>query len=167
MAASRCKTVRAQRNTESDMKEEAGGRAVRVRESARATTYTISDLAKEFDITTRAIRYYEDQGLISPARRGSRRIYSRRDRVRLSLILRGKRLGFSLQETRELFDLYDNAPGEQAQMAHFMELLGARRSMLERQMEDIRAILGEIDTAEHEARRALAARASFAEIERA
>ncbi|MBL8465687.1 MAG: MerR family DNA-binding transcriptional regulator [Thauera sp.] len=140
------------------MDQEIAGRTGRVRESANATTYTISDLAKEFDITTRAIRYYEDQGLISPARRGSRRIYSRRDRVRLSLILRGKRLGFSLQETRELFDLYDNAPGEQAQMSHFMELLGARRAMLERQMEDIRAILDEIDAAEKEARRSIAAR---------
>lgn len=140
------------------MSEETGDRAVRVRESARATTYSISDLAREFDITTRAIRYYEDQGLIIPARRGSRRIYSRRDRVRLSLILRGKRLGFSLQDSRELFNLYDNAPGQQAQMAHFMELLGARRGMLERQMEDIRAILKEIDAAENEARRSLAAR---------
>ncbi|ENO97632.1 MerR family transcriptional regulator [Thauera phenylacetica] len=134
------------------------GRPVRLRESANATTYTISDLAKEFDITTRAIRYYEDQGLITPARRGSRRIYTRRDRVRLGLILRGKRLGFSLQDSRELFDLYDNTPGKHAQMAHFMDLLGARRAMLQRQMEDIQAILKEIDAAENEARRSFAAR---------
>lgn len=135
---------------------------VRPRESARATTYTISDLADEFNITTRAIRYYEDQGLIMPARRGSRRIYSRRDRARLSLILRGKRLGFSLNETRQLFELYDNGPGEDAHTAHFMGLLAERRALLEQQMRDIRAILREIDIAEADALRVKAARQSEA-----
>jgi len=71
------------------------------------TTYSISDLSKEFDITTRSIRFYEDQGLLKPKRRGQTRIYSLKDRVRLKLILRGKRLGFSLAETRRLFELYD------------------------------------------------------------
>ena len=70
-------------------------------------TFSISELAKEFDVTTRSIRFYEDQGLMKPARRGQTRIYSPQDRVRLKLILRGKRLGFSLAETRRLFDLYD------------------------------------------------------------
>ena len=70
-------------------------------------TFSISELAREFDVTTRSIRFYEDQGLLNPTRQGQTRIYSRQDRVRLKLTLRGKRLGFSLAEIRELFDLYD------------------------------------------------------------
>ena len=73
----------------------------------KKATYSISELASEFDVTTRSIRFYEDQGLLAPRRRGQTRIYSRQDRVRLKLILRGKRLGFSLAETKELFDLWD------------------------------------------------------------
>lgn len=130
--------------------------------SVRATTYTISELADEFNITTRAIRYYEDQGLLSTQRRGNRRIYTRRDRVRLSLILRGKRLGFSLNETRELFDLYDNAPTEDAQMSQFMNLLAQRRALLQQQMQDIRAILGEIEAAEADCMRSMSRRRSQA-----
>lgn len=126
--------------------------------STRATTYTISELADEFNITTRAIRYYEDQGLLSTQRRGNRRIYTRRDRVRLSLILRGKRLGFSLNETRELFDLYDNAPTEDAQMSQFMNLLAQRRALLQQQMQDIRAILSEIEVAETDCLRSMSMR---------
>ena len=82
-------------------------------------TYSISDLAKEFDVTTRSIRFYEDQSLIKPSRRGQTRIYSPQDRVRLKLILRGKRLGFSLAETRRLFDLYD-ADRSSVQQLHTM-----------------------------------------------
>ena len=78
-------------------------------------TFTISDLSKEFDVTPRAIRFYEDQGLISPSRKGRRRIYKERDRIRLKLILRGKRLGFSLSEIKDIFDLYDSSPGEEGQ----------------------------------------------------
>ncbi len=76
-----------------------------------AETYSIAELAREFDVTHRAIRFYEDEGLLSPARDGTRRVYSKRDWVRLKLILRGKRLGFSLAEIREMLELYDSAPG--------------------------------------------------------
>jgi len=75
---------------------------------AKAITYSIGDLSKEFDITTRSIRFYEDQGLLKPTRKGQTRIYKQRDRVRLRLILRGKRLGFSLAETGRIFELYDH-----------------------------------------------------------
>ena len=78
------------------------------------TTYSISELAKEFDITTRSIRFYEDQGLLTPQRQGQTRIYSKRDRVRLKLILRGKRFGFSLEDIRQLLGMYDRDPGQQA-----------------------------------------------------
>lgn len=133
---------------------------VRARESARAAIYTISDLAEEFNITTRTIRYYEDQGLIAPVRCGNQRIYSRRDRVRLSLILRGKRLGFSLKETRQLFEIYDKGPGDDSNAARFMVMLSERRALLEQQMRDIRAILLEIDIAEADALRMISARKS-------
>jgi DNA-binding transcriptional MerR regulator len=140
------------------MSNRSGTSTLRPGSSTRATTYTISELANEFNITTRAIRYYEDQGLLSTQRRGNRRVYTRRDRVRLSLILRGKRLGFSLNESRELFDLYDNAPTEDAQMSLFMNLLAQRRALLQQQMQDIRAILSEIEVAEADCRRSMASR---------
>lgn len=140
------------------MSNRSGTTTLRPGSSARATTYTISELADEFNITTRAIRYYEDQGLLSTQRRGNRRVYTRRDRVRLSLILRGKRLGFSLNETRELFDLYDNAPTEDAQMSQFLNLLAQRRALLQQQMQDIRAILSEIEVAEADCLRSMASR---------
>lgn len=128
------------------------------RPAAGPTIFTISDLAEEFDITTRAIRHYEAEGLLTPKRRGNRRVYSRRDRVRLGLILRGKRLGFSLNDTRELFDLYDSASDEGAQLSHFVELLDERRHLLERQMQDIREILREIDAAQMDALRTMSLR---------
>lgn len=138
------------------------GNAIEVRPGKRPasgpTIFTISDLAEEFDITTRAIRHYEAEGLLTPKRRGNRRVYSRRDRVRLSLILRGKRLGFSLNDTRELFDLYDSASDEGAQLSHFVELLDERRHLLERQMQDIREILREIDAAQMDALRTMSLR---------
>lgn len=112
------------------------------------TTYSITNLAREFDITTRAIRFYEDQGLLNPDRSKHRRVYSKRDRVRLKLILRGKRLGFTLSETRELFDLYDvGATGETAQLERYINFLDQRRVRLEQQKKDIEAVLQEIDTA--------------------
>lgn len=79
-------------------------------------TYSISELAREFDVTTRSIRFYEDQGLLNPARQGQTRIYSRQDRVRLKLTLRGKRLGFSLADIRDLFDLYDADKSSRTQL---------------------------------------------------
>ncbi len=121
----------------------------------KKSTYSITELAKEFDVTTRAIRFYEDQGLLTPRREGQRRIYGNRDRVRLKLTLRGKRLGLSLSTIKELFDIYDSAKGEQAQLHQYLELLAERRAQLIQQREDIEAILGEIDAFEGQCRRLL------------
>src|SRR5919109_267282 len=110
-----------------------------------SNTYTISDLAREFGVTTRTIRFYEDQGLISPKREGSSRVFSGRDRVRLKLALRGKRLGFSLAEIRELFELYDVSRDERRQLEEFLTKLERRRARLEQQREDIAVMLNEID----------------------
>src|SRR5258707_8520610 len=109
-----------------------------------AETYSIAELAREFDVTHRAIRSYEDEGLPSPARDGTRRVYSKRDWVRLKLILRGKRLGFSLAEIREMLELYDSAPDERPQLEKFVAALAARRAQLEHQREEIDEVLGEI-----------------------
>jgi DNA-binding transcriptional MerR regulator len=109
-----------------------------------AVTYTISQLAAEFDVTTRTIRFYEDQGLISPKREGSTRVFSSRDRVRLKLALRGKRLGFALAEIRELFELYDISRDERKQLEQFLAKLDRRRAHLEQQREDIEVMLNEI-----------------------
>ncbi|NRA61053.1 MAG: MerR family DNA-binding transcriptional regulator [Psychrobium sp.] len=111
-------------------------------------TYSISDLAKEFDITTRSIRFYEDQGLIKPSRRGQTRIYSPQDRVRLKLILRGKRLGFSLAETRRLFDLYDADRSSAAQLETMITLIDEKKIHLQQQMEDITVVLMELSSVE-------------------
>ncbi len=107
-------------------------------------TYGIADLAREFDVTTRTIRFYEAEGLIAPTRHGQRRIFGPRDRVRLKLILRGKRLGFSLGEIREIIDLYDRAPGEAGQLRFFLGKIRERRAVLERQRTDIAATLREL-----------------------
>jgi DNA-binding transcriptional MerR regulator len=107
-------------------------------------TYSIRDLASEFDVTTRTIRFYEDEGLISPARRGQTRLFTPRDRIRLKLILRGKRLGFSLNEIREIIDLYDAAPGEYGQLRFFLSKIAERRALLEQQRADIADTLDEL-----------------------
>ena len=106
--------------------------------------YSISDLSKEFDVTTRAIRFYEDAGLLSPLREGRNRLYSVRDRTRLKLILRGKRLGFSLNEIGEMFRLYDSEPGEVAQLNHILEKITEKTDLLERQLEDIQIVMQEL-----------------------
>jgi DNA-binding transcriptional MerR regulator len=118
-------------------------------------TYSISDLARELDITTRAIRFYEEQGLLSPERRGLERIYHAKDLVTLKLILRGKRIGFSLAECRELIELYDPASGNRRQLETFMQKIAARRDQLEQQLLDIRQMQLELDTAEERCRFAL------------
>ncbi|MCZ6466289.1 MAG: MerR family DNA-binding transcriptional regulator, partial [Alphaproteobacteria bacterium] len=110
-----------------------------------AETYGIRDLAREFGVTTRTIRFYEDKGLLAPVRQGQRRIYAPRDRVRLKLIMRGKRLGFSLAEIGEIIDLYDTDPTEVAQLRLFLEKIAGRRAVLARQQRDIAAIVGELD----------------------
>jgi DNA-binding transcriptional MerR regulator len=120
-----------------------------------ATTYSISELAREFDVTTRTIRFYEDQGLLSPTREGTTRLFSPRDRVRLKLALRGKRLGFSLAEIRELFELYDVSRDEHKQLEEFLVKLERRRAGLEQQREDIEVMLNEIDFFANQCRRLL------------
>lgn len=119
-------------------------------------TYSISELSREFDVTTRTIRFYEDEGLLNPERRGQTRIYTARDRVLLKLILRGKRLGFSLAECGELFNLYDPEHGNQAQYQLMLDKLASRRAALEQQLNDIRLMQIELDTAEERIRAAQA-----------
>ena len=124
-----------------------------------ATTYTISDLAKEFDLTTRAIRFYEDMGLLQPQRAGPggrSRVYTPRDRTRLKLTLRAKRLGLSLTEAREIIDMYDSPRGTGPQLKKFLAVLAAHRKELEEQMADLVANLDEVKTHEKEARLLLA-----------
>jgi len=118
--------------------------------------YKISELAKEFDVTTRSIRFYEDEGLIHPERKGSMRIYDRRDRTRLKLILRGKRLGFSLAEIRELFELYDTHQGE-TQLTEMLKIIDEKEAVLKRQLEDINNMLEDLTVARERCEQALVA----------
>ncbi|NOH79924.1 MerR family DNA-binding transcriptional regulator [Vibrio sp. RE86] len=120
-------------------------------------TYKISELAKEFDITTRSIRFYEDEGLIHPERKGSMRIYNRRDKTRLKLILRGKRLGFSLAEIRELFELYDTHQGD-TQLTEMLKIIDEKEAVLKRQMEDIQSMLEDLSNARQRCEDALGRR---------
>ena len=117
-------------------------------------TFKISDLAKEFEITTRSIRFYEDIGLIQPERRGTVRVYSRRDKIRLKLILRGKRLGFSLAEIRELFELYDAQQGE-TQLVKMLNIIDEKKALLQRQLDDIGVVMGELEAAKERCELAL------------
>jgi len=121
-------------------------------------TYSISELSREFDVTPRAIRFYEDEGLLDPRRDGSRRIYSKRDYVRLKLILRGKRLGLSLAQVREMFDLYDSAKDERPQLEKFLAALAARREQLEHQRAEIDEELAEIRGFELQSKKLLSER---------
>ena len=107
-------------------------------------TYGIAELATEFKVTTRTVRFYEDKGLLSPEREGQRRVYSARDRVRLRLIRRGKRLGLSLEEIGELIDLYDVDPSEVTQLTHFVDVIRQRTEILEGQKRDIDESLTEL-----------------------
>ena len=107
-------------------------------------TFSISDLSREFDITPRTIRFWEDQGLLFPSREGQTRVFSRRDRTRLKLALRGKRLGLSLARIKEMIEMYDTARDESSQLLKFLDVLAERRAAYERQREDIEAVLGEI-----------------------
>ena len=125
-----------------------------------AQTFTISDLAREFALTTRAIRFYEDEGLLAPGRKGRARVYTERERVRIKLILRGKRLGLALSEIRELFDLYAATRNERPQLQKFLVMLSDRRAMLLQQREDIDAVLAEIAVLDRDCRRRLKADAA-------
>lgn len=114
----------------------------------KLANYSISELSKEFDITTRSIRFYEDQGLLTPTRKGQTRIYNQRDKVRLKLILRGKRLGFSLGETGRLFELYDADKTSAKQLTIMMELISEKKLDLKQKLEDINALLVELNDIE-------------------
>ena len=123
------------------------------------TTYTISDLAREFDLTTRAIRFYEDLGLLQPERSGPggrNRIYSVRDRTRLKLTLRAKRLGLSLTEAKDIIEMYDSPRDTGAQLNKFLDVLALHRTQIEEQMADLQANLDEIKVHQREARALLA-----------
>ena len=111
-------------------------------------TYSISELAHEFDVTPRTIRYYEDEGLLTPQREGQTRIYSHRDKIRLKLTLRGKRLGFSLAEIRELFEMYDTDRSSKTQLHSMIQLIEAKRGVLRQQLEDIQMVMAELEAAE-------------------
>ena len=129
------------------------------------TTHSISDLAKEFDLTTRAIRFYEDMGLLQPQREGPggrNRVYSARDRTRLKLTLRAKRLGLSLSEAKEIIDTYDSPRDTGPQLKKFLAVLAQHRKQLEEQMADLQANLDEVKVHEKEARALLAKTAKTA-----
>jgi len=117
--------------------------------------FSISELAREFDVTPRAIRFYEDRGLLSPRREGQRRIYTPRDRTRLKLTLRGKRLGLSLSEIRELIDMYEPGRDERPQLKRFLAVLESHRQALLQQRADLEAQLSEIQTFEKKVRKRL------------
>ncbi|HEH9401797.1 TPA: MerR family DNA-binding transcriptional regulator [Aeromonas sobria] len=111
-------------------------------------TYSISELAHEFDITPRTIRYYEDEGLLTPQREGQTRIYSHKEKTRLKLTLRGKRLGFSLAEIRELFEMYDTDKSSNTQLNSMIQLIDEKRSALHQQLDDIQMVMAELEAAE-------------------
>lgn len=121
-----------------------------------AQTFTISQLAKEFDLTTRAIRFYEDMGLLSPERAGLQRIYSARDRARLTLTLRAKRLGLSLTEAKDILDMYDSPRDTVPQLERFLGVLGAHLAQLEAQLAELQANLAEVKEHEKKGRATLA-----------
>lgn len=121
------------------------------------SVYTIGQLAREFDLTTRAIRFYEDCGLLHPQRRGRNRIYSGRDRTRLRLTLRGKRLGLTLAEVKELVDMYETPRDTVPQLQKFLDVLATHRGLLEQQLADLQVTLDEVRSHEREARRLLKA----------
>ena len=117
--------------------------------------FSISELAREFDITPRAIRFYEDQGLLAPRRDGQRRIYSPRDRTRLKLTLRGKRLGLTLSEIRDLIDMYEPGRDERPQLERFLPVLESHKASLLQQRSDLEAQLSEIQAFEKKVRKQL------------
>lgn len=121
-----------------------------VSRETQAVTYTITELSHEFDITPRAIRFYEDMGLLMPSRDGRNRVYTLRDRTRLKLTLRGKRLGLSLQEIKQLVDMYESPSDTAQQLNAFLAILQNHREQLEQQLEDIQITLAEIH--QHEER---------------
>jgi DNA-binding transcriptional MerR regulator len=126
--------------------------------SQSAITFAISDLAREFGITPRTIRFWEDQGILAPEREGSKRIFTRRDRARLKMALRGKRLGLSLAEIKDLIGMYDSTEDDTPQLLECLRIMEKRRAALEQQREDIEAVLAEIGQFEKLCRDELARR---------
>ena len=122
-----------------------------------AETWTITELAEEFEVTPRTIRHYEDVGLLSPERRGTSRVFRLRDRVRLALVLRGRRLGFSLPEIRTIVNMYDEQPGETGQLHYLLEQIDVRRAELDRLRRDIDETMRELDQVAARCREELAA----------
>lgn len=116
--------------------------------STTGPTWTIAQVAQEFGVTHRTVRHYEQLGLISPERRGTQRVYHRRDRIRMELILRGRRLGFGLEEIRTIIDMYDDQPGEVGQLHYLLGQIACRRDELEQRRQDIEASLAELDRVE-------------------
>lgn len=126
--------------------------------NAKHATFSITELAQEFDLTPRAIRFYEDMSLLTPTRAGAggrMRVYTQRDRTRLKLTLRGKRLGLSLQEVKELMDMYDSPRDTGPQLRKFLQVLSLHRAQLEQQMADLKITLEEVKSQEAQARRLL------------
>ena len=115
-----------------------------IRLTQSSSTFAISDLAREFGITPRTIRFWEDQGILSPEREGSKRVFTRRDRARLKMALRGKRLGLSLAEIKDLIGMYNSTDDETPQLLECLRVMSSRRIALEQQREDIEAMLAEI-----------------------
>jgi DNA-binding transcriptional MerR regulator len=133
-------------------------RLARPRADAPAGVFSIGELAREFGLTTRAIRFYEDCGLLAPERVGRNRIYTARDRARLTLTLRGKRLGLKLAEVKELVDMYETRRDTEAQLRRFVDVLTRHRAQLEARLADLRTTLDEVLAQEATARRVLRAR---------
>lgn len=126
-------------------------------DSAEPQTWTIAEVAQEFGVTHRAIRHYEELGLLAPERRGTQRIYHARDRIRLTLILRGRRIGFPLEEIRTIIDMYDDHPGEAGQLRYLLSQIDDRRADLESRRRDIEDSLAELEVLERRCREDLAA----------
>ena len=126
--------------------------------SQTGPTFAISDLAREFDITPRTIRFWEDQGILAPPREGKKRIFTRRDRARLKMALRGKRLGLSLAEIKDLIGMYNSTEDETPQLLECLRVMEKRRAALQQQREDIEAMLAEIDQFEAQCQQELARR---------
>nr|WP_298414274.1 MerR family DNA-binding transcriptional regulator [uncultured Halomonas sp.] len=136
---------------------EAPQRNINQRQALSRRRYTIGELARIFEVTPRTIRFYEQEGLLTPERRGRTRVYHEKDRVRLKLTLRGKRLGFSLAEIREVVQLYDQAPdGDERQLQLLLDILGEKREAMQQQLEDIRILQRELDEVETRCRESLA-----------
>jgi DNA-binding transcriptional MerR regulator len=129
------------------------------RPPAAAPTFSIGELAREFGLTTRAIRFYEDCGLLRPARAGKSRVYSAGDRARLTLTLRGKRLGLKLAEVKELVDMYETRRDTDAQLRRFVDVLARQRAQLEARLAELQATLDEVVAQERASRQTLRARA--------